>query len=202
LYPPATAAEDEDEETERAVIEAAIELIAQAEAEERLLWGEDLDSSADGGDTEVVWIIDEDDQLPIQVEIPTTPAAKVVTPAPRQVDLPPSYEEATTPTWECEMCTLVNPVDLIRCEACSFEPDSFTLSVQQPSPPTPPQAQPKQMQARGKQQQKVRFVDTPMMIPEKETVQVHPGMWSCENCTLANDDEWCCAACGVEKLTC
>jgi hypothetical protein len=180
--------DENDEETEQAIMKAAIELIEEAEREEaqqRLLWEE-----KEGA----VWIVDDD--LPIQVEIPTTeppPPPPPPTPSatPRApLDLPPSYEEATTPTWQCEMCTLINPSDLIRCEACSFEPD---LSDPVTLPPTPPSPLP---QPPPQKKQKVRFAESPVMIPEKKP------MWACENCTLVNDAEWwTCVACGVMKLT-
>lgn len=216
---------EDDEETENAIIQAAIDLIAEAEREEalqRALWGEKEDG--------VVWIVDDD--VPIQVELPTTQTQPPPPPPPTQtqpqpqaqpppqLDLPPSYEEATTPiptpiptptqiqpqTWECEMCTLINPTDLIRCEVCSFERDLFTPpslppTSSLPPPPPPPLSLPLPPPPK---KQKVRFAGSPVVIPEKRILvkQKRETWWTCENCTLRNEaDWWTCCACGVMKLT-
>jgi len=209
--------DEEDPENEAAIINAAIELIQQGEreeAEQKLLWEERGD---------IVWIVDDDDG-PIQVELPPTAATTTAPPPPspripapiiipssspplqpvEPQDLPPSYEQATT--WACDLCTLVNPSILPRCEACSFErPDDIDLATSPPPTPLSPIYQnPPLSQAviAGKEKErgrpKVRFVDMPLMVPEKSG-EAAAG-WSCVGCGAGNGEGWWgCGGCGMVR---
>ncbi|CAZ85996.1 unnamed protein product [Tuber melanosporum] len=212
---------DEDPENEAAIMNAAIELIQEAEreeAEQKLLWEEQ-----DG----IVWIVDDEDG-PIQVELPPAAATTAATtpspphpriPAPIVItssppppppaepqDLPPSYEQATT--WACDLCTLINPSILPRCEACSFErPDSTDSATSPPPTPLSPIYQnPPLTQAviegkeRERERQKVRFLDMPLMIPEKRGEAATPAGWMCVRCGTGNGEGWWgCGGCGVVR---
>ena len=211
---------DEDPENEAAIINAAIELIQEAEreeAEQKLLWEER------GG---IVWI--DDDDGPIQVELPPTTTTTTTTttapplPSPRipapiiitssspplppvePQDLPPSYEQATT--WTCDLCTLINPSILPRCEACSFErpEDTDTVTSPPPTPLSPIYQNPPLTQAviagkeKEKERQRVRFADMPLMIPEKN--EVAAGPWRCVGCGSGNGEGWWgCGGCGMVR---
>ncbi|RPB00842.1 WLM-domain-containing protein [Choiromyces venosus 120613-1] len=212
--------EVEDPENEAAIIKAAIELIEEAEreeAEQALLWEER------GG---IVWIVDDEDG-PIQVELPPThvsppsqppPSARISPPAPITIpsspplppaveqDLPPTYEQATT--WTCDLCTLINPAILPRCEACSFErPDDIAITSPPQTPLSPIYQSPPLTQAviagkeRERERQKVRFVDMPSMIPEKRGETVASGGWRCGRCGTRNSNAkglWTgCGGCGL-----
>jgi len=208
---------DEDPENEAAIINAAIELIQEAEreeAEQKLLWEER------GG---MVWIVDDDDG-PIQAELPPTATATTAPspPSPRipapiiipssspplppaePQDLPPSYEQATT--WACDLCTLVNPSILPRCEACSFErPDDIDSATSPPPTPLSPIYQnPPLSQAviagkeKERDRQKVRFVDMPLTVPEKSGEAAATSGWRCAGCGAGNGDAWWgCGGCGM-----
>ncbi|CUS10202.1 unnamed protein product [Tuber aestivum] len=170
---------DEDPENEAAIISAAIELIQEAEreeAEQKLLWEER---------GSIVWIMDDEDG-PVQVELPPTAATTAPSPPSPRIpapitipsspplppaesqDLPPSYEQATT--WACELCTLINPSILPHCEVCSFErPDDIDSATSPPPTPLSPIYQnPPLAQAviagkeRERERHKVRFVDMPL----------------------------------------
>ncbi|PWW78779.1 WLM-domain-containing protein [Tuber magnatum] len=211
---------DEDPENEAAIIKAAIELIQEAEreeAEQKLLWEERGD---------IVWIVDDEDS-PIQVELPPTTTTAAPSPPSSRIpasitissspplppteprDLPPSYEQATT--WACDLCTLVNPSILPHCEACSFKrpDDTDSATSPPPTPLSPIYQNPPLAQAviEGKEKerevQKVRFVDMPLMIPEKggeAAAVVAESGWMCVRCGAGNGDGWWgCGGCGVAR---
>jgi DNA-dependent metalloprotease WSS1 len=215
----------EEDENEEAIIRAAIELIEQAEREEaaqRVLWEER------GGS---IYILDDDDEPIIIPPSPATPtfadssANKRTYSSPEaegsmakrpameydENDLPPSYEEAVgEPTmWECEMCTLLNHIDLLRCEVCSFQrsdDNDIPIAIDSPRRPSPREervgmtARAGVSRGEGRERQRVRFVEQPTMIGGRKGKE--NSMWQCHNCTFANEERWwCCEACGVMKLS-
>lgn len=206
---------EEDNANEEAILQAAIDLIAEGEREEEMqkkAWEER------GG---YVWIEDDDDEsIPVPVSVPVStaqsasskhsrpasskhsPASESKRPIPSNhpfSDTPPTYEEAlgiSSNTWACDLCTLINPTSNANCDACGVQrPEEDPEIVEVPrrqsittALPTRPGGLKRSTSVKTKQ--RVRFGPDPVK-----------RMWHCRNCTAANDAEWwTCTACGIMKL--
>lgn len=209
---------EEDNANEEAILQAAIDLIAEGEREEemqRKAWEER------GG---YVWIEDGDEPIPVPVPVTASTAQSAGSKHPRPassehssaseskrpvpsdppfLDTPPTYEEALRIgpiTWACDLCTLINPASNANCDACGVRrPEDDLEIVEVPRRQSRTVAQPirpgglKRSTSVGTKR-RVRFGLDPVTSVKK--------MWACHNCTAVNDPGWwTCTACGVMKLS-
>lgn len=207
---------EEDNANEEAILQAAIDLIAEGEREEQMqkkAWEER------GG---YVWIEDDDESIPVPVSVPVStaqsasskhsrsasskhsPASESKRPMPSNhpfSDTPPTYEEAlgiSSNTWACDLCTLINPASNANCDACGVQrPEEDPETVEVPRRQSITTALPRpgglKRSTSVKTKQRVRFRPDPVT-----SVKI---MWHCHNCTAANDAGWwTCTACGTMKL--
>lgn len=85
----------------------------------------------------------------------------------------PKKEISQASTWTCEICTLINDMQHLCCDACGVErPDSVTerasMNAQDQAPPVPPR----------------------------------PLGWNCMRCgTFMESKWWTCSACGLMKAS-
>lgn len=206
---------EEDDANEQAILQAAIDLIAEGEREEemqRKAWEEH---------SGYVWIEDDGPtRTPVSVAGPSSqptrpkhsrsassespPNTRNKRPAPPNafLDEPPSYEEAVgiSTTWACDLCTLINPDSNSNCDACGVLRPNEKLAALEVSrresraavQPTRPGGLKRATSVKAKQ--RVRFGPDPL-APVKR-------MWDCHNCTASNDAGWwTCTACGIMKLS-
>lgn len=104
----------------------------------------------------------------------------------------------STDSWTCEICTLVNPVNYLCCDACSTE---------RPSPP--PSSVPKPQKVGLTQARPSSIKDSiskkavkSLMSLDAATSQLprKPIGWSCHTCGNFMENEWwTCARCGSMK---
>lgn len=208
---------EEDNANEQAILQAAIDLIAEGEREEemqRKAWEER------GG---YVWIEDDDEPIPVPVLVAASTAQSAGSkhsrsassehsPAPESkrsvpsnppfLDTPPTYEEAlgiSPITWACDLCTLINPASNANCDACGVrrpEEDLEIVEVPRRQSRTSQPIRPgglKRSTSVGTKR-RVRFGPDPVTSTKR--------MWDCHNCTTANDPGWwTCTACGIMKLS-
>ncbi|CAK4030863.1 DNA-dependent metalloprotease WSS1 [Lecanosticta acicola] len=107
------------------------------------------------------------------------------------IDLTSMPDDAAVDQWACEVCTLVNPIQFLSCDACGVErPQSVMAKTKgrgQP-PARPPRAK---TEAQSKPRRK---------IPEAPKQPESMG-WNCTNCRAFMEHKWwTCSACGVMKI--
>lgn len=144
------------------------------------------------------------------------------------VSQPPIKEEAITPqlasrplanqTWTCEICTLVNPVLFLACDACGVERSSFPTAELYTAPPPPPQStstsRPPQRRDLGSSdgtassrrstsgEQTLRGWRHAEGSTPQANIKVEPLGWNCVRCgSFMERQWWTCSACGTMKTT-
>ena len=113
---------------------------------------------------------------------------------------PPSTKQSarSSDCWTCEICTLVNPVNYLCCDACSTE---------RPSPPPSPVPKPQKVGSTQARPSSIRDSNSKkavksLMSLDTTTSQLSkkPIGWSCHTCGNFMESEWwTCARCGSMK---
>ena len=121
----------------------------------------------------------------------------------------PNGNKDDSETWTCEICTLVNPIQYLACDACTSErPSSFSAPL---IPPRPTLHRPQSTTSiRGNDR------DTPNPLKPRLNVaeslaRLHaqeaskpakPMGWTCLTCGNWMESQWwTCASCGLMKAT-
>lgn len=112
---------------------------------------------------------------------------------------PSSKPPASSPnSWTCEICTLVNPVNYLCCDACSTE---------RPSPPPSPVPTPQKVASTQARPSSIRDSNSKKAVKSLMSLDAtmsqlpkRPIGWSCHACGNFMESEWwTCARCGSMK---
>ena len=131
----------------------------------------------------------------------------------------PSAQEDSPPpeTWTCEICTLVNPLQFLSCDACGMErpaiyhfdqpsATSTTLVRHHGHSSSRPQIHSSKSQSRDKSnalKPKQNVVDSLRKFEEQEAYKKNlPIGWRCGGCgNFMEQQWWTCSVCGRMKAT-
>ena len=192
---------EEENANEEAIMQAYIEMIQQ---EEREKYGEGYvppSRSNPAGSQGRAISLDTDSEdggeRPPLVPVDTKPE--------RQKDSVPSIPVKTTPTsldtWSCKICTLVNPINYLCCDACGTErlSSSFTTAEPPPSPKPSRTALPHKIPtSRNTTNKSSKSISTLSALSAAESKK--PLGWVCHRCGNFMENEWwTCAGCGSMK---
>lgn len=150
--------------------------------------------------------------------VASTSSSRTVSPMPPQPNTPPqiqpqSSQQAIT-TWTCEICTLINPLNYLTCDACGVErPPHISRSIPSSPPVASNSTGPGSRPASTTQKPSVR--ETPNALKPKSSaydsvsrfaaeraskVASKPLGWTCKGCGNFMEMEWwTCAGCGRMK---
>ncbi|KAJ9615668.1 hypothetical protein H2200_001744 [Cladophialophora chaetospira] len=129
------------------------------------------------------------------------PAPSIPQKDPSEPPMLPHEEE----TWSCDICTLVNPINYLLCDACGTErPEWFNPPSPRPTTSQPTTSRtslhpssnshPKVLASRNAVENIARFSAT-----EKEKAQAKPVGWTCRCGNFMENQWWTCDGCGRMK---
>lgn len=156
-----------------------------------------------------------------------SPIPKSTKPAPPSpvVDLTSNPPKSNDGSWPCDICTLVNPVTYLCCDACGTERADSTF-ISTPPPPSRPShpststittgskkpttqnnnsrdQRPRPMTDNSQKNKKSSSIQTLIALEKAAQAQAQdqPLGWLCHLCGNFTESEWwTCARCGVRKL--
>lgn len=146
---------------------------------------------------------------------PSSSSSRTVSPMPRpQPEKQQPVEEALK-TWTCEVCTLINPLIYLTCDACAVERPTYisrSLEAAESSPPPIPHSTRPSTSANSKITTRK---ETPNALKPKSSayesisrfeaeraskIASKPLGWTCKGCGNFMEMEWwTCASCGRMK---
>ena len=203
---------EEDDANERAIMQAYIELLQEEEKEKY-------------GDSYVPPSQENPAGMRSPPPIPTSskPPPRSSTPQKRpseSVDLinsfpaapaPPELEEPSLDTWTCPVCTLVNPLQYLACDACLSErpsdvtpPSPPTSSSRRPTPTNSAAGTPNPRETPNALKPRLKATDALNRFEaiEREKQTSKPVGWLCTNCgNFMEQQWWTCANCGMMKAS-
>lgn len=115
------------------------------------------------------------------------------------VDLIAQPEEPSD-TWTCDICTLVNPLQFLICDACSTErPSKFGDAPYLPSRPSSNKSN--RQQDTSSTIKRLNVVDSIARLKDQEASKpTKPMGWTCSRCRNWMEQQWwTCANCGNMK---
>ncbi|KAF7509522.1 hypothetical protein GJ744_007922 [Endocarpon pusillum] len=193
---------DEDDANERAIMQAYIDLIQEEEKEK---YG---DTYVPPSETNPAGPRAAMSPTPSPAQPPLIPTS--TKPMPKEEPRAPSIDltgEDDSDTWTCEVCTLVNPIQFLACDACTTERPS-TKPTPPSTKPTPP-ARPA-----GTNTRKSDVREKPNALKPRQSVvksltaleaqeakkPAKPMGWLCHVCSNWMESQWwTCARCGNMK---
>ncbi|EXJ88339.1 hypothetical protein A1O1_05269 [Capronia coronata CBS 617.96] len=128
-------------------------------------------------------------------------------------------QQSDPETWTCEICTLINPIQHLMCDACGTERPEIYSYLGQHSPPHRPFSTSSSNQSRSTttaQSQANPRTTHPALEPRlpaadalariesqaRSKTQAKPMGWTCARCgTWMESQWWTCATCGRMKTT-
>lgn len=112
-------------------------------------------------------------------------------------------------TWTCDICTLVNPMQFLTCDACATErPSKFSVPRPPALPPRPSSAASTRRTNHEREKDRpnalkprLGVVDSIARLKEQEARKpAKPMGWTCSRCGNWMEQQWwTCAACGNMK---
>lgn len=133
---------------------------------------------------------------------PSNPRSRTVSPLPTNTTKTTQPEPAAT-TWTCEICTLINPLTYLSCDACGIErPASISYSTTSSSPSaTPPtQNRPRETPNALKPRSTAYDSISRFNAESHQKIASRPVGWTCGGCGNFMESEWwTCARCGRMK---
>ncbi|KAK5941193.1 hypothetical protein PMZ80_006470 [Knufia obscura] len=138
-----------------------------------------------------------------QPRAPSKPAAPEPSRAPKPPVTPVLQPETQPPieTWTCEICTLVNPLSYLSCDACGIQrPDSISASILDQSHNT--SSRTKQRETPNALKPKSSAYDSIQRFNNERVEKISRGPvgWKCGGCGNFMEAEWwTCARCGRMK---
>ena len=134
---------------------------------------------------------------PSTLQKPTTPTM------PSAPSHQPSPEPEPT-TWTCEICTLVNPLQYLTCDACTIERPSWVSAVLDASHASPPlrSSHPKTSSTSAQNNAlnpRLNAYDNHKRFQDMDAAKKAQGPigWSCGRCSNFMEQEWwVCSVCG------
>lgn len=186
-----TTKADQEDENEAAWIQAMIELVREDEAQ---MFNQDYirpsHSDSPGQDSQSL------DAAAVREE-----QAKIEQAIKQQASRPPkpSPPKSQPETWTCDICTLINPIEHLMCEACETErPSAYSQPPQRsrnntsPTKPTHTALQPR-----------LSAYDSITRIESQAAKKREKPMgWTCHGCgNWMEEMWWTCASCGMMKAS-
>lgn len=107
------------------------------------------------------------------------------------IDLTSIPEDTSDDQWTCEVCTLVNPIQFLACDACGIERPQSARSKSKARDQARAKSPQVKVESKG-----VRRKEAPLP-KQPETMG-----WNCYNCGAFMEHKWwTCSACGVMKAS-
>ncbi|KEF60013.1 uncharacterized protein A1O9_04863 [Exophiala aquamarina CBS 119918] len=191
-----TTKADQEDENEAAWIQAMIELVREDEAQ---MFNQDHlrpDTSLTAG-LDAASIREEQARIERSIKQQSRPAKRPPTRPPPE-------------TWTCEVCTLINPIDDLRCGACEIErpPDSFPpprrARNKSPSSATSTSTSTIKKSTPTALQPRLNAYDSIARI-ESQAARMNvakPMGWTCHSCgNWMEEMWWTCSTCGMMKAS-
>lgn len=131
-------------------------------------------------------------------QIPPKPRSRTASPGPTTT----TQQPPPLTTWTCEICTLINPITYLTCDACGIERPSSISSYTEPSTSssnstsTTSRPDPNALKPRSSAYDSIsRF-----SAETQQKVASRPLGWTCGGCGNFMESEWwTCARCGRMK---
>ena len=209
-----TKAEDDDE-NERMIMQAYIDLIQEEEAEK---YGQGYapptasNPSGMRGTTSSPTLnhplladqanmekILAQSRSPPAVPINTKPAPPIKSEPRPPINHTPAPQDLPPDTWTCDICTLVNPIQFLACDACTTErPSRFSDT---PAYPPQPSRTNHDGQRPNALKPRLNVIDSLAKLDEQEARKpAKPMGWTCSRCGNWMEQQWwTCASCGNMK---
>jgi DNA-dependent metalloprotease WSS1 len=132
----------------------------------------------------------------------------------REPSPPPLAPDRSPDTWTCEICTLVNPINFLTCDACTVErPAHISASI--PSSRSPPTSSSNSHSRSAPRGPRNTDYDRPAAFAPKHNAYDNlkrfeaqtlskrdqsPMGWVCRSCgTFMESQWWVCDTCGAMK---
>ena len=211
---------EEDDANERAIMQAYIDMIQE---EEREKYGKDYTPPSEDNPAGPRATLSPPPSANLTYSpLANTTSASATDEASRQpiIDLIDSEGEPDDPadpdTWVCEICTLVNPIQFLSCDACTTErPSSTANGAPTATAHAPIQPHPSKTSNKPPSATRRRPNDDPRILRPRQTlsqslaamdaqaarkVQDRPMGWQCHVCDNWMETQWwTCARCGTMK---
>jgi len=161
-------------------------------------------------------------RAPSSASLPQTDATTASSPIPmiRNRPSPPKTQIEPKPdTWTCEICTLINPIQYLSCDACATERPAIYSQPDRPSPPPLPSSRPRGPPTRSgasRPRAQSHSRETPNSLKPRLSVvdslakldaqgaykKNLPIGWQCSQCNNWMEQEWwTCSVCGRMKAS-
>ena len=200
---------EEDDANEIAIMQAYIELI---QAEERKKYGDAYVPPSSANPSGSGWQPDEptpsassasrfDRDRPSRSS-PQTSQRDIIDLSHSDSEFQSNYVSAQPDQWSCEVCTLINPITFLSCDACGTERASTPKSRSFFSAPTLASTPSSSISAASRPTDKTaRKNDTARRISSLAAAErAKPIGWLCSNCrTFMEEQWWTCSTCGQMK---
>jgi DNA-dependent metalloprotease WSS1 len=184
---------EEDDANERAIMQAYIDLIHEEEKEK---YGDSYVPPSEknpAGSRAMMSPIPTLQSPSIPVETKLAPQNE---PQPPSIDL--TYEEDAE-TWTCDVCTLVNPIQFLACDACTAERTSTMPTAPARSGGTNSKPEDRQKPNALKPRQSVAK-SLATLEAQEASKPAKPMGWLCHVCNNWMESQWwTCARCGSMK---
>lgn len=212
-----TKAEDDDE-NERVIMQAYIDLIQEEEAEK---YGQGYSPPTESNPSGMRGtglhprpkhpLLEDQANVEKILKQPRTPTPPTRLQPPNAKSAPePPIDLTTAPdhrpdTWTCDICTLVNPIEYLTCDACATERPSSHFSM---PPDLPPRGRIHHDREKAREKEKpsalkprLSVVDSIARLKEQEARKpAKPMGWTCSRCGHWMEQQWwTCTACGKMK---
>jgi DNA-dependent metalloprotease WSS1 len=207
---------EEDDENERMIMQAYIDLVQEDEAEK---YGQGYAPPSESNPSgmrgtvrspgfEHPLLADQANMEKVIKQAPRTPAipknAKLPSkPSNPLIDLTQTQDYRQAPeTWTCDICTLVNPIQFLACDACTTErPSKFSDTPSRPTSAGSARRSNHDRETSNALKPRLSVVESIARIKEQEGSRPPKPMgWTCSRCGNWMEQQWwTCANCGNMK---
>jgi hypothetical protein len=207
---------EEDDENERTIMQAYIDLIQEEEAEK---YGQGYTPPSESNPSgmrgtarspgfEHPLLADQANVEKIIKQAPRAPAVPKIAKLPSKpsnppIDLTQAQDHLQTPeTWTCDICTLVNPIQFLICDACTTErPSKFSDTTSRPTLAGSARRNNHDRETSNALKPRLSVVESIARIKEQEGSRPSKPMgWTCSRCGNWMEQQWwTCANCGNMK---
>ena len=205
-----TTKAEEDDENERMIMQAYIDLIQEEEAEK---YGQGyappsesnpsgMRGTARSPGLEHPLLANQENVGDIIKQASRAPAVPKNVKRPSEPSNPPIDLTQEPETWACDICTLVNPIQFLTCDACATErPSKFSDTPSHPTSAGSVRRSNHDRESSNALKPRLSVVESIARIKEQEGSRPPKPMgWTCSRCGNWMEQQWwTCANCGNMK---